>query len=66
VKFKTGRRRADPEPVRSITGLCVGVGSLVGGFAPALWGDSGFSVAALLTTALGGAAGLWLGAKLSA
>jgi hypothetical protein len=51
--------------VRSITGLCAGLGGLAGGFLPALWGDSGFSLAALLTTALGGAAGLWLGVKLS-
>ena len=65
-EFKAGQRRADPELVRSVTGMCVGVGCLVGGFVPALWGDSGFSLAALLTTALGGAAGLWLGARLSA
>ena len=51
--------------MRSVTGLCVGLGSLAGGFAPALWGGSGFSLAALLTTALGGLAGLWMGVRLS-
>jgi cation transporter-like permease len=40
-------------------------GTIVGGFVPELWGASGFSVAALLTSALGGAAGLWVGARLS-
>ena len=52
--------------MRSVTGLCIGLGSLVGGFVPVLWGDSGFSLAAVVTTALGGIVGLWLGVRLSA
>jgi hypothetical protein len=51
--------------MRSVTGMCVGFGGLVGGFAPALWGGSGFSLAAVVTTALGGLAGLWVGLRLS-
>jgi hypothetical protein len=52
--------------MRSVTGLCVAVGTIAGGFVPALWGASGFSLAAVLTSGLGGAAGLWLGVKLAA
>jgi hypothetical protein len=51
--------------MRSVTGLCIGLGSLVGGFVPVLWGDSGFSLAAVVTTAVGGIVGLWLGVRLS-
>ncbi len=51
--------------MRSVTGLCVGFGGLVGGFVPALWGGSGLSLAAVTTTALGAVAGLWIGLKLS-
>ena len=50
--------------MRSVTGLCIAMGTLLGGFAPALWGDSGFSLAAVLTTALGGVAGLWVGLRI--
>jgi hypothetical protein len=52
--------------MRSVTGLCVALGTLAGGFLPGLWGASGFSLGAVLTSALGGAAGLWLGLRLSA
>lgn len=52
--------------MRSVTGLCVGFGTVVGGFVPALWGGSGLSFASVLTGALGGVAGLWLGTRLSA
>ena len=52
--------------MRSVTGLCVVMGSVLGGFAPSLWGGSGLSLAAVLTTALGGAAGLWVGLRIQA
>jgi hypothetical protein len=42
------------------------LGTIVGGFVPELWGASGFSLAAVVTSALGGVAGLWAGVKLSA
>ncbi len=50
---------------RSAIGLCGAFGSLVGAYAPALWGASGFSPASLLFALVGGIAGIWLGAKLS-
>ncbi|MFN2628341.1 MAG: hypothetical protein ABR569_06865 [Gaiellaceae bacterium] len=46
-------------------GLCVGFGSLVGGYVPELWGASGFSVVSILFGVAGGAAGVWLGVRLS-
>jgi hypothetical protein len=52
--------------MRSVTGICVGLGTIAGGFVPELWGASGFSLLAVLTSALGGAAGLWAGVKFSA
>jgi hypothetical protein len=52
--------------MRSVTGLCVAAGTILGGLLPELWGASGFSLSAVLTSALGGAAGLWLGVKLAA
>lgn len=52
--------------MRSITGLCVTMGTLVGGYVPTTWGGSDFSVASLVTAALGGAAGLWLALRLQA
>lgn len=58
--------RADVSAMRSITGLCVTFGTLAGGYVPSLWGGSGFSVASLVTAALGGVAGLWLALRLQA
>jgi hypothetical protein len=52
--------------MRSATGLCITFGTLAGGFVPELWGASGFSLAAVATSALGGVAGLWLGLRLQA
>jgi hypothetical protein len=46
-------------------GLCVLVGMTVGGYLPVLWGASAFSLSALLFSAAGGAAGVWLGVRLS-
>ncbi|HEY7397361.1 MAG TPA: hypothetical protein VH538_03590 [Gaiellaceae bacterium] len=50
---------------RSLIMLCAGFGTLVGGFAPALWGNNGLGLAGLGCAALGGIAGLWLGVRLS-
>ena len=50
---------------RSVIGLCVFAGSLIGGYVPVLWGASGFSVTSMLFGALGGIAGVWLGVRIS-
>jgi hypothetical protein len=50
---------------RSVIGLCVGFGGLVGGYVPELWGASGFSVVSVLFGVAGGVAGVWLGLRLS-
>ena len=59
------RDPADAERMRSVTGMCVGFGTLVGGYVPALWGDSGFSLIAVVFGAVGGLAGLWIGLRVS-
>jgi hypothetical protein len=51
---------------RSVIGLCVVLGSGVGSYVPVLWGAGSFSVVSLLFGALGGVAGVWVGARLSA
>jgi hypothetical protein len=51
---------------RSVIGLCAVVGSTVGSFVPELWGSSSMSLSSLFFAALGGLAGVWLGARLSA
>ncbi|MHB8469298.1 MAG: hypothetical protein ACYDCH_06025 [Gaiellaceae bacterium] len=50
---------------RSVIGLCAGFGMLVGGYVPVLWGASSFSLESLLFGALGGIAGVWVGAKIA-
>jgi hypothetical protein len=52
--------------MRSVIGLCALVGSIVGGYVPALWGGSSLSLISLVFAALGGFAGIWLGVRLSA
>ena len=61
-----GNGEADSTCMRSITGMCVTFGTLAGGYVPTLWGGSDFSVASLVTAALGGVAGLWLALRLQA
>jgi hypothetical protein len=46
--------------------LCLAAGTTIGGFVPELWGASAFGVSSLLSSALGGIAGVWLAARLSA
>ena len=50
---------------RSMIGLCILVGSTVGGFVPALWGASAFGLTSLLMATVGGVAGVFVGARLS-
>jgi hypothetical protein len=52
-------------PMRSVIGLCATFGTLAGGYAPALWGDSGLSLTSVVCAALGGLAGVWLGVRVS-
>jgi hypothetical protein len=50
---------------RSMVWLFVGVGMIVGGFVPVLWGGSALGLASLVFGSLGGVAGLWLATKLT-
>jgi hypothetical protein len=50
---------------KRIVWLFVGVGMVVGGFVPLLWGGSALGVASLAFGSLGGVAGLWLAAKVA-
>ena len=50
---------------RSLISLCAIMGTVVGGFVPALWGNNGIGLAGVLCAALGGIAGVWLGVRLS-
>ena len=49
--------------MRSVIGLCVLVGSFVGGYVPTLWGASSLGVESLLFGAVGGIAGVFVGAR---
>jgi hypothetical protein len=55
-----------PRAMRSVIGICVTMGTFVGGWLPSVWGDSGFSLVSLVAAALGGLAGLWCGLRLQA
>lgn len=44
---------------RSLTTLCVLAGSTIGGLVPALFGQGGFSLAALFGSVAGAVAGVW-------
>lgn len=57
----TDRPRMD----RRVVWLFVGVGMVVGGFVPALWGGSSLGFASLVFGTLGGVAGLWLAGKVT-
>jgi outer membrane lipoprotein SlyB len=49
---------------RSVIGLCAMAGMTVGGFVPAAWGASSFSLSSLLFSVAGAVAGVWFGARL--
>ena len=49
---------------RRVVWLFVGVGMVVGGFVPVVWGGSALGLASLVFGSLGGVAGLWLATKL--
>jgi hypothetical protein len=49
---------------RGVIGICVLVGGTVGGFVPELWGGSAWGLSALLFSALGAVAGVFLGARM--
>ena len=53
--------------MKSKTWIMIGlvVGSTLGGYLPALWGDGGLSMASVVTGAVGGLLGIWGGYKLS-
>ena len=40
------------------------IGSIAGGYIPLLWGDSAFSMASILFSAIGGFLGIWAGYKI--
>jgi hypothetical protein len=50
---------------RGIVWLFVGVGMVVGGFVPLVWGGSALGLASLVLGSLGGVAGLWVAVKLT-
>jgi hypothetical protein len=50
---------------RRVVWLFVGVGMVVGGFVPVVWGGSALGLASFVFGSLGGVAGLWLAAKLT-
>ena len=50
---------------RSVIGLCIGFGSVVGGYVPALWGASSFSIQSLLFGVIGAIGGVWVGTRIS-
>jgi hypothetical protein len=50
---------------RSVIGLCLIAGSVVGGFIPTLWGASSLGVMSLLFSGAGAVAGVFVGARLS-
>jgi hypothetical protein len=50
---------------RRVVWIIVGVGMVVGGFVPVVWGGSALGLTSLVFGSLGGVAGLWLAAKLT-
>ncbi len=43
----------------------MGIGSVVGGMIPALWGSSAFSISSLVFSSIGAIVGIYFGYKLS-
>ena len=50
---------------RGTIGLCAMVGMFVGGYIPVMWGASSFGLTSLVFSAAGGAAGVWVGVRVS-
>jgi hypothetical protein len=50
---------------RSVIGICLIAGSIVGGFIPSLWGASSFGVTSLLFSGVGAVAGVYVGARIA-
>ena len=48
---------------KTLIWLGMSIGSIIGGFLPALWGGDYFSMAGILCSGIGGLAGIWLGFK---
>ncbi len=45
--------------------LCITVFGFIGGYIPVLFGDSGFSMLAIVTSGIGSLFGIWVAYKLS-
>ena len=54
-----------PSMGRSVIGLCGGFAMVVGGYVPALWGASSFSLVSIIFGLFGAVAGVWLGRRVS-
>ncbi len=52
--------------MRSVIGICAMFGTVVGSYLPVLFGASSFSLVSLLFGAMGGVAGVFVGARLTA
>jgi hypothetical protein len=54
-----------PAPMRWAIWIGIFIGSTIGGFIPALWGDDLFSYSGVLLSGVGAFVGLWLGSRAS-
>lgn len=64
--MKSGAAAADSRRMdKRVVFLCLAIGMTVGGFVPEAWGASAFGVSSLLFSGLGGAAGVWVAARIS-
>ena len=50
---------------RGVIGMCALLGSVVGSYAPTVWGASGLGLESLLFGAIGGVAGVLIGARIA-
>lgn len=50
---------------KKIIMLFMFIGSTIGGFLPMLWGGGALSMSSVITTAIGGFAGIYIGYKLT-
>jgi uncharacterized membrane protein YeaQ/YmgE (transglycosylase-associated protein family) len=51
---------------RGVLGMCILVGSTVGGMLPTLWGQGEFSLASFVCSGLGALVGVWAAVRISA